>query len=191
MYDFAKSLGFGVRNEAKAMNNTNDADWRCLVGGIQTAKAATSIFAEVNKYDMAARTAVNIANNMSKAVNPLLCVAALARVASEKDKPSALIEESCAMGAMFAVEGVMKSQFKEGSFLAETQAVKNCVNKLDDFCRSTRVLKNVKGGTLGSLLTGLAFIGGSILSFSAGENVGKNIADCTTRRQKAFVPVEA
>ena len=47
LYDVSKSLGFGVRNDAKALGNGSDASIRGVVGTIQTGKAATSIFAEV------------------------------------------------------------------------------------------------------------------------------------------------
>lgn len=191
LYDVAKSFGFGVRNEAKAIRETSDADWRAAIGGIQMAKAGTSIFAEINKYDAAAKAARNTAQYVSKAVNPLLCVAALARVMDEEDKASAALEEGLAVGTMFAGEGIMKSQFKPGSTLAETQAIKRSVRALDNFCKSTRYLKNVKGNAVASALAGLAFIAGSVLSFETGHSLGEYIADNTTRKQPQMVPVEA
>ena len=45
----------------------------------------------------------------SKAVNPLLCVASGVRVLKDDDQYAALIEEGCAMGAMFAGEKLLKT----------------------------------------------------------------------------------
>ena len=186
LYDVSKSLGFGVRNDAKALGNGSDASVRGVVGTIQTGKAATSIFAEVNKYDKVARIAQNTANYVSQAVNPLLCVASVARVAASEDKLSTGIEEVGAMGAMFAGEGLMKKQFQSGSALTECKLVKNNVAKFEKFCANTKYLKNFKPKSITSVLQGLAFIVGSITSYSVGHSIGKTIADNTTRKY-AFV----
>ena len=182
LYDVAKSLGFGLRNGDKALNNTSDSGIRAIVGTIQTAKAGTSIFAEINKYDKAAKIAQNVANHTSTYVNPLLCVASVARIVASKDKPSATIEESCAMGSMFGVEAIMKSQFKSGSLLAESKLVKTGIEKLGNFLQKTPLLKNISATTVGSVLTGLLFIAGSITAYTVGQNIGKKIADNTTRK---------
>ena len=186
LYDVSKSLGFGVRNDAKALGNGSDASVRGVVGTIQTGKAATSIFAEVNKYDKAARIAHNTASFFSQAVNPLLCVASVARVAASDDKLSAGIEEVGAMGAMFTGEGIMKKQFQSGSALAECKLVKDNVAKFEKFCSNTKFLKNFKPKSITSVLQGLVFIAGSIGSYTLGHSAGKVIADNTTRRY-AFV----
>ncbi len=182
IYDISKSLGFGVRNDAKAFGDGSDAGVRAIVGTIQTANAGTSIFAEANKTSNISRTASNAAKYVSKAVNPLLCVASVARVAASDDRPSALIEETAAMGSMFGVEALMKKQFQEGSLLAECKQVKSAVNKLNNFCANTKYLNKLKGGTIASILKGLGFIIGSISAYSAGHYVGKKIADNTTRK---------
>ena len=77
------------------------------------------------------------------------------------------------------------------SKLAETQAIKRSVQALDNFCKSTKYLKNVKGNAVASALAGLAFIAGSVLSFETGHSLGEYIADNTTRKQPQMVPVEA
>ncbi len=182
IYDISKSLGFGVRNDAKAMGDGSDAGVRGVVGAIQTANAGTSIFAEVNKTSRISQVANNAAKYVSKSVNPLLCVASVARVAASDDRPSALIEETCAMGGMFGVEALMKNQFKEGSLLAECRLVKNSVNSLNNFCANTRFLNKFKAGTIGNVLKGLGFIIGSISAYAAGHTIGKSIADNTTRK---------
>ncbi len=188
VYDIAKSLGFGVRNDAKAMGNASDAGVRGVVGTIQTANAGASIFAEVKKNSSVAQTATNAAKYVSKAVNPLLCVASVARIAASDDRPSALIEETAAMSSMFAVEALMKRQFKEGSLLAECKLMKKSINNLNNFCANTKYLNKIKGGTVGNIIKGLGFILGSITAYSAGHYVGRKIADNTTRKY-SFVTV--
>ncbi len=182
IYDISKSLGFGVRNDAKAMGNGSDADVRAVVGGIQTVNAGTSIFAEAKKTSAVSQTANNAAKYVSKAVNPLLCVASFARVAASDDKPSALVEETCAMSSMFGVEALMKKQFQEGSLLAECKLMKNSINKFNNFCTNTRFLNKFKAGTIGNVIKGLGFILGSISAYSAGHLAGEAIADNTTRK---------
>lgn len=187
LYDISKSLGFGVRNDAKALGNGSDAAIRGVVGTIQTGKAGASIFAQVNQYDDIAKAAVNTANYFSKAVNPLLCVASGVRVYKSKDRPSALIEESCAMGGMFACEGLMKKQFQSGSALAELKVTKQGIEKFYEFCQKTPLLNKFKAGSVGAVLKGIAFIAGSITSYNLGHSLGETIADNTTRKYK---PVE-
>lgn len=192
LYDVAKSLGFGIRNEAKAMNENSDSGVRAVVGGIQTVKAGTSIFAEVNKYDKATRIANAAAHTASNYVNPLLCVASFARVVANEDKPSATIEESCAMSSMFGVEKLMKSQFKPGSVLAESRLVKSGAENLGEVMQKIPLLNKCKVGAVGSVLTGLTFIVGSISGYTLGHNIGKEIADNTTRKYKFIgAPVRA
>ena len=182
LYDVAKSLGFGVRNEAKALNNNSDSEVRAVVGGIQTAKAGTSIFAQVHKLDEAAKVAHNAASYVSKSVNPLLCVASGARILASKDKPSTTIEEVCAMSSMFGVEKAMKSQFQAGSALAESKLAKNTYVTLENTIQKIPFIKNCKASSVGSVLTGILFIAGSISGYTVGQNIGKNIADNTTRK---------
>ncbi len=182
VYDIAKSLGFGVRNDAKAMGSGSDAGIRGVVGVIQTTNAGTSIFAEANKANRMSTVASNTAKYVSKAVNPLLCVASVARVAASDDRPSALIEETGAMTSMFGMEALMKKQFQEGSLLAECKMVKNSVNKLNNFCANTKFLNKFKAGTIGNVLKGLCFVIGSIAAYSAGHYAGKKVADNTTRK---------
>lgn len=186
IYDVAKSLGFGVRNDVKAMGTGSDADVRAVVGGIQTTNAGTSIFAEVNKGSTISKTANSAAKYVSKAVNPLLCVAGVARVAASDDRPSAAIEEICGMGTMFGVEGIMKQQFKEGSALAECKLMKNSINNFNQFCSGNRFLSKFKAGTIGNVIKGLAFIVGSMSAYAIGQSIGSKIADNTTRKY-AFV----
>lgn len=189
LYDVAKSLGFGVRNEAKAMNDTSDSGVRAIVGGIQTIKAGTSIFEEVNKFDRVAKAASATAQYASTYVNPLLCVASFARVCGSQDKPSAAIEETCAMSSMFGVEALMKNQFKPGSVLAESKIVKSGAEHLGEVITKIPLLNKCKAGAVGSVLTGLAFIAGSISGYTLGHNVGENIADNTTRKYRFINPV--
>ena len=186
IYDVAKSLGFGVRNDVKAMGNGSDADVRAVVGGIQTTNAGTSIFAEAKKGSTLSQTASNAAKYVSKAVNPLLCVAGVARVAASKDRPSTAIEEICGMGTMFGVEGVMKQQFKEGSVLAECSLMKSSIENFNKYCSNNKFLSRFKAGTLGNLVKGLAFIAGSMSAYAVGQSIGSKIADNTTRKY-AFV----
>ena len=182
LYDVAKSLGFGVRNEAKAMKDTYDSDVRAVVGGIQTVKAGTSIFAEVNKLDKTAKIAKAGAQMASSYVNPLLCVGSFARVCGSEDKPSTAIEETCAMSSMFGVEALMKNQFKSGSVLAESRLVKSGVEQLGETMAKIPLLNRCKVGAVGGVLTGLTFILGSISGYTLGHNIGENIADNTTRK---------
>ncbi len=188
IYDVAKSLGFGVRNDVKAMGNGSDADVRAVVGGIQTTNAGTSIFAEAKKGSTISQTASSAAKYVSKAVNPLLCVAGVARVAASDDRPSTAIEEICGMSTMFGVEGVMKQQFKEGSLLSECKLMKNSINGFNKYCANNNFLSKFKAGTIGNMIKGLAFIIGSMSAYALGQSIGSKIADKTTRKY-SFVPL--
>lgn len=122
------------------------------------------------------------------AVNPLLCVAAGARVLKDDDQYAALIEETMAMGAMFGAESIMK--YARSSVTGSKQATKGLAGQVAKVLDNTKSLNSIKEkasqwfsnlgkGTNGSIKQTVAKIGidalfvcGSILAYNIGHKVG-------------------
>ena len=120
--------------------------------------------------------ASKVTNIASKAVNPLLCVASGIRVLKDEDQYAALIEESCAMGAMFAGEKLFKTIVANPLTQKEVKSsikwINNLASKMQD------ATKNLKGWKKLLLNIGvdLALVGVSILSFDTGKKIGKKLS---------------
>ena len=110
----------------------------------------------------------------SKAVNPLLCVASGIRVLKDDDQYAALVEESCAMGAMFASEKLFKNLIANPLTGKEVKTTSKWAKKLTDSLFD--LTKNVQGGgkkKLIAIAADIALVGVSILTFDAGKKIGK------------------
>lgn len=112
----------------------------------------------------------------SKAVNPLLCVASGVRVLKDDDQYSALIEETCAMGTMFASEKLFKKLVANPIAGKEMKNTTKWVAKIAD--KVSDSTKNIKGGkkTLLKIAADVALVGVSMLGFNAGKKVGKMLS---------------
>jgi len=134
-----------------------------------------------------------------KAVNPLLVGAAGIRVLKDEDQYAALIEETSAMGLMFGVEKLMKSQRNNFYKLAENAAVsvsegvtkeaaQTAKNALEGAVNSGGIKKVLAGaakkfsglskGKQTAIKVGLEilFVAGSIAGYSIGKNIGKKLS---------------
>lgn len=121
-------------------------------------------------------TASKITGFASKAVNPLLCVASGIRVLKDDDQYAALVEESCAMGAMFASEKLFKNLIANPLTGKEVKTTSKWAKKLTDSLFD--LTKNVQGGgkkKLIAIAADIALVGVSILSFDTGKKIGKKL----------------
>lgn len=122
-----------------------------------------------------------------KAVNPLLLTAAGIRVLKDEDQYAALIEEGCAMGAMFGMEKLMKTA-KTSFFEAAENGIKTAAGTPDKK-GIAKGLKNIfneavkkyssfgkTGQGISKVIIGLAFVAGSIGAYSIGKAVGKKLS---------------
>lgn len=112
----------------------------------------------------------------SKAVNPLLCVASGIRVLKDDDQYAALIEEGCAMGAMFAGEKLFKilvaNPVAQKEITTSAKWAKNIASALQDATKNLTGKKKI----LVSIVADLALVGVSILSFDIGKKIGKKLS---------------
>lgn len=113
----------------------------------------------------------------SKAVNPLLCVASGMRVMKDDDPYAALIEEGCAMSAMFAGEKLFKhfisNPLAQKEVKTSTELATKIVSKVDDFGKGLTGKKKI----LANILADVALVGVSIFSFGAGKKIGKTLSN--------------
>lgn len=149
-------------------------------------KAATELKNTIGKEARAAVDALKIASKNDKIleyagkglkfasenVNPLICIAAGAKVITSDDKVSTAIEQTSALSAMFAVEKFMKTELnskKSEKFFAK---MSENISKLAKKFK----LNNFMTKTLGhapAVVKGTTFVAGSIIAYSAGEKFGK------------------
>ncbi len=121
----------------------------------------------------------------SKAVNPLLCVAAGARVLNAEDKKSSFIQEGLAMGAMFGVEGIIKSNLglagKSAKYV-NNKFLLNLATKTKTFLATTKFLNKIPTNRLTGIIKAAIFVIGSCTAFAAGQKLGKVITKNTTEK---------
>ncbi len=112
----------------------------------------------------------------SKAVNPLLCVASGVRVLKDDDQYAALIEEGCAMGAMFAGEKLLKTLVANPIAQKEVKTTSKWATKIASTIQDAT--KNLTGAkkVLATIAADLALVGVSILSFDIGKKIGKKLS---------------
>ena len=139
-------------------------------------KAASQLLGWVDdagKFIGVANAASKVTNIASKAVNPLLCVASGVRVLKDDDQYAALIEEGCAMGAMFAGEKLFKTLIANPVSQKEIKTTSKWATKIASTIQDAT--KNLKGTkkVLATIAADLALVGVSILSFDTGKKIGK------------------
>ncbi len=121
-------------------------------------------------------TASKVTNIASKAVNPLLCVASGMRVLNDDDQYAALIEESCAMGTMFAGEKLFKTLVVNPVSGKEVKASTELAGKIASSIQdATKNLSGAKKKLL-AIAADIALVGVSILAFDTGKKVGKMLS---------------
>ena len=192
MFSPVASTIFAFRNAEKTKNGE--------VGrSVVTLGQGVGVLKEVAKYDnifaVGAKGALDAFNTMAKEnkalsyagkclkftadnVNPLICASGVIKVAMSDDKVHDGIVEAAALAGMFAGEALMKDNFND--FFNE-KTFKSIAKKaeqsgvLKDFAEL--VQKSKYTGKVASVLKGVAFVMGSIGSYSLAQKVGENYAD--------------
>ena len=192
MFSPVASTIFAFRNAEKTKNGE--------VGrSVVTLGQGVGVLKEVAKYDnifaVGAKGALDAFNTMAKEnkalsyagkclkftadnVNPLICASGVIKVAMSDDKVHDGIVEAAALAGMFAGEALMKDNFND--FFNE-KTFKSIAKKaeqsgvLKDFAEL--VQKSKYTGKVASVLKGVAFVMGSIGSYSLAQKVGEKYAD--------------
>ena len=192
MFSPVASTIFAFRNAEKTKNGE--------VGrSVVTLGQGVGVLKEVAKYDnifaVGAKGALDAFNTMAKEnkalsyagkclkftadnVNPLICASGVVKVAMSDDKVHDGIVEAVALAGMFAGEALMKDNFND--FFNE-KTFKSIAKKaeqsgvLKDFAEL--VQKSKYTGKVASVLKGVAFVMGSIGSYSLAQKVGEGYAD--------------
>ncbi|MBO5435486.1 hypothetical protein J6A31_06815, partial [bacterium] len=111
-------------------------------------------------------------------VNPLICASGVLKVAMSDDKIHDGIVETTALIGMFAGEALMKDNFN--NFFNE-QTFKNIAKKSADKGILTKfselVQKSKYTGKVASVMKGIAFVLGSIGSYSLAQKAGEKYAE--------------
>lgn len=191
MFSPIASTIFAFRNADKTRNGD--------VGrSVVTVGQGVGVFKEVAKYDnifaVGAKGALDAFNTVAKNnkaleyagkclkftadnVNPLICASGALKVAMSDDKVHDGIVEAVALSGMFAGEAMMKDNFNnifsETSFknLAKKASDKNILKKFAD-----SVQKSKYTGKTAAIMKGIAFVTGSIGSYSLAQNLGEKYA---------------
>jgi len=204
--DAFRKMIFAGMNDAKAHNITRaDRVERGIVAGCQTVGVVddTIKFVGETQKGQAAINALSRTLNSTattskafdvvskgvywagKAVNPILCVAALSRALADEDKKSAFIEEFSAMGSMFLVEGAIKRSLGLGGKTAtymNNKALSGAAKWGKNLLASIKWLNKVPTNRVTALIKGAIFVIGSCLAFSTGKEVAKHFTKNTTRK---------
>ncbi|MDD3237009.1 MAG: hypothetical protein PHV37_02800 [Candidatus Gastranaerophilales bacterium] len=137
----------------------------------KTTKTALDAFEKSTSFGS---KALNVAG---KLVNPLLIGAAGIRVATSENKEATLYHEAGGMSAMFAAEKLMKSKTakeivrQKGDNLTEF-ALEKLGKNIKTIGNMSAKSKNKVMMATGFILSGLAFVGASMLGYDLGSKVG-------------------
>ncbi len=117
----------------------------------------------------------------TKNVNPLICASSVVKVGLSDDKPNAIVTETGALAGMFAGEGLMKAEMGK---LINPENITKVAQKMEN----TKPLKSVakyllKAGNASNasaVIKGIAFVCGSIASYSVGQKLGEKYSEKVT-----------
>lgn len=178
-------LGNSAKGVMNAAAGKSGAAADCINGVAETIKEAretSKVFDGVCKG----------ANILSKMVNPILCLASVARVAHSEDKKKTGVKELGAMGLMFTGEGIWKRLFGLGGFTAKYSKYKwvnSAVNGVKKFLTTNKWLSKIPLGKWGTLLKALGFVAVSCSCFALGSKLGEVTADKIFDKDNA-IPAE-
>ena len=98
------------------------------------------------------------------------------RVLNDEDQYAALIEETCAMGTMFAGEKLFKTLVSNPLSGKEVKSTSELVSKVASSIQDAT--KNLSGGKkkLLAIAADVALVGVSIFAFDTGKKVGKMLS---------------
>lgn len=103
----------------------------------------------------------------SKNVNFLICASSGIDVLMAKDKEEALIVNATALGSMFAVEKMMKNHMHK---VTEIKGIDKIAKEVMAFSKTIK-----HGKAIPQIISGVAFVTGSVMAYGAGEKAGKSI----------------
>ena len=129
-------------------------------------------------------------------VNPVITAVSGVKVLCSDDKESALIEEGCALGGMFAFEGAAKNMLELPKFskdkttgekistprvafyksnpMLKTQSEK-MEKAVKDYCATKKLFNKLSLKGAPGVVRGLTFVAASISGYNLGEKLGSNI----------------
>ncbi len=167
-------MGVAAAQTTNLVNAASNSSIEPLQKG---ANAVLGCVDDAGRFVGVTNAASKITGIASKAVNPLLCFASGARILKDDDQYAALIEESCAMGAMFASEKLFKNLVVNPLTGKEVKTTSKWATKIVDTLAD--INKNVKGSGKKRLLAiaaDLALVGVSIFTFDFGKKAGKMLS---------------
>ena len=166
-------LSNSARGVLHAAEGKSGVAANCLNGvadTIKEARATSKIFDGVCKG----------ANILGELVNPILCLASVARIMHSDDKKSTAVKEAGAMGLMFTGEGIFKRLFGLGGHKAsysEHKLTNSAVNKTKKVLTTNKWLSKIPLGKWGTLLKAVGFVTVSCSCFALGSKLGDTSAN--------------
>lgn len=149
--------GGQIRNAIVAAREVDGVVGQSATTFIDTCKTLSK---QEKVFELAGK-ALNLAG---KYVNPLIVVSSGIDVAMSDDKEKTFVENSIALGAMFAMENYMKKHLAD---VVKIKGISNIAEKI------TKATENTKYGKYVAPVThGLAFVVGSCTAYAAGNKFG-------------------
>lgn len=136
----------------------------------KTAKTAYEALHTASRSEKLLRLGGQALDFAAKNVNPLICVSSGIDVLMADDKQSALIKNASGLGAMFAVENVMKHHLDD---IVKIKGIDKIAEKVMKWA------KTFKGGEKGvpAIIHGAAFVIGSCTAYNVGNKFGTLVAN--------------
>lgn len=135
----------------------------------RTAKTAVDAFNVASKNEKLFQYVGKGVKFLSSNVNPIVCVTSGLDVLTSKDKETALIKNTAAVGTMFAVEGLMKKHMDN---VVKIKGVDKIAAKVFKYAETHKFAKG-----LPSIIHGTAFVIGSCAAYNMGSKFGSLLAN--------------
>lgn len=190
MSNIVSSTIFCARNIDKAENQDKVGRWAVAVGqGKKVIDYVRTLDNELGKNTNALIHDIKVVseqeklleytgkaiNFASKKVNPLIIMSSGLDVLTAEDKKSALVKNTTALSAMFAVEHLMKNHLDD---VTKIKGIDKVAKKVAEFG-----MKHNCEGKLGALIHGVAFVVGSCTAYSVGDKFGDLILNKTDAKK--------
>ena len=176
----------GVKELSKASNTGCFTNFQGAENAIKMASEGSDFMKGLGK----------VVNFTADHINPVITAIGGVKVLCAEDKKEALIDEGCALGTMFAFEGIAKNTlemakkvkdpvtkqvtmvkrnalYKKNPFLkAQSEKIEKAIV---DYCDTKKLFDTISLKHAPGIIKGLLFVGASIAGYNLGLYIGKKI----------------
>lgn len=144
----------------------------------KTADSAMSVFNEYAKKSKFVDYTGKAVKWATKNVNPLICASSVVKTAMAEDKVGTGINETGALAAMFAGEGLMKLHLDKAINAENVSKIAKQADKVNWLKPLAKFMnKSGNNSKIAAIVKGITFVCGSMASYSIGHDLAEKYSD--------------